>query len=211
MTGIVTSVSEAVEATEGLRERKKRATRDALRKAALAATLERGLADATVGEIADAANVSVRTFFNYFSTKQEAVVGFDPDQPARVRATLLARPQEEGPIAALRAVLVQLAHDVSTDRREWGRRLQAIRANPELIAAHLVSWASVEHALVEAIAERTRTDPRDLYPAVVVSAVTGAYRVAMMRWSYGDCDSDLPQLVGEAIDLLASGLHPPAR
>ena len=200
----------ADEPTTGLRERKKRATRDALRHAALKATLERGLRAVTVEEIAEAANVSVRTFFNYFSSKEEAVVGFDPDQPAIIRDAVIARPDSEEPVIALREVLVGQAAEVVVDRSEWGDRLQAIKENPELFSAHLTAWSSMERALAEAVASRTGLDAdTDLYPTVVASAVASANRVAVRRWKAGPSD-DLPSLVTEAIDLLASGLHPPA-
>ncbi|WP_222432208.1 TetR/AcrR family transcriptional regulator [Leekyejoonella antrihumi] len=203
-------MTETAEPTEGLRERKKRATRDALRTVALEATLERGLRAVTVEEIAAAANVSVRTFFNYFSTKEEAVVGFDPEQPARIRDAVIARPAGEEPVAALRAVLLEHAGQISVDSSDWGDRLQAIKDNPELLAAHLTAWSSMETALAEAIATRTGLDAdRDLYPTLVASAVAMANRVAIRRWKSGPA-ADLPALVTEAVDLLASGLHPPA-
>lgn len=203
-------VSETAEPSEGLRERKKRETRDALRSAALEATLERGLRAVTVEEIAAAANVSVRTFFNYFASKEEAVAGFDPEQPVRLRDAVIARPADEEPVAALRAVLVEEARQISIDRNDWGARLGAIKESPELITAHLSAWSSMERALAEAVSRRTGLDvDQDLYPTLVVSAVATANRVAIHRWKSGS-SADLATLVTEAIDLLASGLHPPA-
>lgn len=203
-------MQETAELGQGLRERKKRETRQALRTAALDAVLERGLRVVTVEEIAAAANVSVRTFFNYFSSKEEAVVGFDPEQPARLREAVIARPAGEEPVSALRVVLLEQAVQISADRDGWGDRFRAIKENPELFTAHLTAWSSMEQALAEAVAARTGLDAgEDLYPILVASTIATANRVAIRRWKSG-ASTDLLALVAEAIDLLASGLHPPA-
>jgi len=65
----------------GLRERKRRATRRAILIAAISVVRERGLEGATVDEIARIADISPRTFFNYFSSKEEAIVGDGPELP----------------------------------------------------------------------------------------------------------------------------------
>jgi AcrR family transcriptional regulator len=59
--------------TEGLRERKKRATREAIAAAAMELFTERGFDAVTVAEVAEAADVSEKTVFNYFPTKEELV------------------------------------------------------------------------------------------------------------------------------------------
>lgn len=65
----------------GLRERKRRATRVAIQKAAIDLATERGIDGVTIEEISHAANVSPRTFFNYFPTKDAAIVGEIPQLP----------------------------------------------------------------------------------------------------------------------------------
>jgi AcrR family transcriptional regulator len=65
----------------GLRERKRLATRRAILLAAITVVRDRGLEAATVDEIARIADVSPRTFFNYFSSKEEAIVGDGPELP----------------------------------------------------------------------------------------------------------------------------------
>ena len=90
--------------TSGLRERKKVATRLALHAAALQLVAERGLEHVSVDDIAERADVSPRTFFNYFPTKDDAVLGLDPDAGRQQVESLLARPAGESPIESLRAV-----------------------------------------------------------------------------------------------------------
>src|SRR5688572_15456599 len=79
----------------GRRERKKLETRRALASAALHLAAERGPDHVTIEDIAETADVSVRTFFNYFSSKEEAIIGWDNDGHAEVAAKLLARPADE--------------------------------------------------------------------------------------------------------------------
>jgi len=88
----------------GLRERKKQETRQGLRSAALRLTAERGLDRVTVEDIAQVADVSVRTFFNYFPSKEEAVIGAEPESMEQIKALISARPVDEEPFLSLHAV-----------------------------------------------------------------------------------------------------------
>ena len=81
----LTSMSPAGEPRASLRERKKLATRRSLRRVAFDLVAERGFAHVTVEDIAEAADVSPRTFFNYFPSKEAALFGTDPDRVAALR------------------------------------------------------------------------------------------------------------------------------
>src|SRR5271165_5864259 len=93
----------------GRRDRKKQATRQALRSAALELVAERGFAHVTIEDIAEAADVATRTFFNYFPSKESAVIGADPERIEELRTSLLTRPLAESPLQALRSVTVEYA------------------------------------------------------------------------------------------------------
>ena len=69
------------DAEPGLRERKRRATRLAIQQAALRIAIEDGLAAVTVDEVSRRADISPRTFFNYFPSKEQAILGDDPTLP----------------------------------------------------------------------------------------------------------------------------------
>jgi len=195
----------------GLRERKKLETRRALERAALALAAEHGFEHVTVERIAAAAGVSARTFFNYFSSKEEALIGFDPDEPERLRAALAARPPHEPPLQSLRAVLSARAAEFAAGHEQWLARRELIRSEPRLLSANMAAWGALERALVEGVAVRIGQDPeRDLYPALVVGASVAAARVALMRWR-SDRRVGLERLLGRAFELLERGLAPPAR
>jgi AcrR family transcriptional regulator len=200
--------------TTGLRERKKLATRTALHSAALRLVAEQGLDRVTVEDIADAADVCTRTFFNYFATKEDALVGSDPQSWARLAERLAAglalRRAGEGPMSALRAVAVGLASDTTPHKDEVSLEMQVIEANPALLARLAGVFVDSEQALTAVVAERTGTDAdRDLYPGLVAAAATAALRAALHRWRSSDFEQPLDQLVDEAFVALAAGLPEP--
>jgi AcrR family transcriptional regulator len=194
----------------GRRARKKAATRRALRSAALHLAAERGLHGVTVEQIAEAADVSVRTFFNYFPSKEAAVVGWDPERLARMRAGLAGRPMIERPLDTLRVVLRDLAVQLAEERDESIVRMQLVNDYPALLPEQLAAYAEFERLLRDAMGERTGTNPqRDFYPALVAAAAVAAFRVAAARWRESPPTASLPALVDEAFTLLAAGLVPP--
>jgi AcrR family transcriptional regulator len=198
----------------GRRDRKKHATRQALRNAALQLVAEKGFANVTVEDIADAADVATRTFFNYFPSKESAVIGADPERVEQMRVSLLARPLEEAPLEALRSVLVEYAaaiaeelDDLGEGRDAWFSRFCVVREDPGLRGAYSAHMAEVERGFVEAVAQRLATDPyHDPYPALVTATALAAARVAALYWSANGGTDSLARLTGAALDNLASGL-----
>ncbi|WP_225753424.1 TetR family transcriptional regulator [Actinotalea sp. Marseille-Q4924] len=194
---------------EGLRERKKRLTRHALRMAALTLVAERGLDAVTAEDVAAAADVSPRTFFNYFASKEEALVGNDPALVAFLREDLVARPPDEEPLEALRAVFLDYADGFRFDREMWSLRLLVIDRNPSLLPALMGATAELERVLAEAVAERVGSPPADPYPALVVAAATAAVRTATRHWGAVDAGPGLVEVITDVFDALARGLTPP--
>lgn len=199
---------ESMEATLGRRERKKQATRQALRHAALRLALERGLDHFTVEEISERADVSPRTFFNYFSCKEDALVGESPEAEEELRQAITARPLGEPPLETLRAVLKEFgAAHTSPEYREDARlRQQLVTAHPSLLPRRLAHYTSLERVLTEELAARTGADPgRDLRPAVLAAVGVTVARLSLQRWTDGG-SRPLSEFIDEAFDLLARGL-----
>jgi AcrR family transcriptional regulator len=196
--------------TSGLRERKKLATRLALHEAALRLVAERGLDSVSVDDITARADVSPRTFFNYFSSKDDAVLGLDPDAMHRQVEALRARPAHESPVEALRAVARGQAEEMAGETEVWPLRLTVIDAHPALVGRLAAAFGESERVMAEAIAERTGTRAAaDVYPTLLAGVAGVAMRTALHRWLATDFTASLPALVDEAWDALRAGLPVP--
>ncbi|GIH93314.1 TetR family transcriptional regulator [Planobispora siamensis] len=194
----------------GRRGRKKLETRAALERAALTLVAERGLAQVTVEDIAGAVDVSSRTFFNYFPSKEDALIGRSPENEAELTEKLAAVPASEPALQALRLVLRSVAELVQEEREQWLLRLRVLEQNPSLLPRLIAGNAEAERCLTAAVAERVGVDPAvDGYPALVTAVASAAFRVAMIRWSAADGVPPLAGLLDEAFDRLAAGLPDP--
>jgi AcrR family transcriptional regulator len=197
-----------------LRERKKLATRRMLRAATLHLVTERGFSQVTVEDIAEAADVSPRTFFNYFPSKEAALFGADPARITALRDGLLQAAPGRPPLDALRLVLGEDARGVaeelgalSGEPATWLRRMKEARADPHLRAAQSAQMTLVERAIADALAQRLGADPeRDPYPALLAAVATGAIRACMHAWAASSGTIPLDQLTDQAFRALADGL-----
>jgi AcrR family transcriptional regulator len=163
---------------DSLRERKKIATREALSAAALRLALQHGPENVRVDEIAEAAGVSPRTYNNYFSSREQAIVAaISAERALRIAAAVRDRPADE-PLAraVVEAVVEQYVAEAEPGSAAFGLLVSA----PALRAEFLGSVAAMEEPLATAIAERSGAD--ELRAAVLAAAVSAAARVAAGRW-----------------------------
>ncbi|MGN9790620.1 TetR/AcrR family transcriptional regulator [Streptomyces sp. OZ13] len=163
----------------GLRERKKQATREALREAALRLAVERGPDQVRVEDIAEAAGVSPRTYNNYFASREQAIVSaVTADREARIAAAVAARPAEVRLADAVtEAVIEQYAN---TGEREH-QALLLIITRTALRDAFLDSTAGIEPPLTAVIAERL-VDAGAHTARVLAASVAAAVRIALEGW-----------------------------
>ena len=199
--------------TTGLRERKKLATRLALHEAALRLVAERGLDAVSVDDIADRADVSPRTFFNYFASKDRRRPRPRPGPRRGSRSTaFLARPADETPVAGA------ARRRTGRRRRRWPRtpelwplRMQVIDAHPALLARLTAGFGEAERVLADADrrahrhAGRRRRLSRRCWPAWPAWPCAPPCTAGSPPTS----PPSLPDLVDEAWDLLAAGLPAP--
>jgi AcrR family transcriptional regulator len=187
----------------GLRERKKQATREALRLAALRLAVLKGWDQVRVEDIAAEAGVSARTFNNYFASKEAALLATAHDRAARMQAALAARPADE-PLWP--AVINAVVHSFATETVDL-RQARRITPTPTLAAEQLKAIMVIERALAEGVARRIGTDiEHDIYPRLVAAAVISATRVALEHWLRTESDLPFPPVLRDALERVAAGL-----
>ena len=172
------------------RERKKRQTRDALVHAALRLFDAKGYEHTTVREITDAVDVSERTFFRYFSSKEDLAVSFVRDATDALLRALATRPAAEPPLTALRNAfresLLELAEDDESPHAEESTYLLVVRlidSTPSLLAAHLRYLHDHDDEIVRLLAQREGVDPEtDLRPRIIAAVFGGLASLATKDW-----------------------------
>ncbi|MEV8517605.1 helix-turn-helix domain-containing protein [Dactylosporangium sp. NPDC051484] len=192
-----------------LRERKKQATREALRAAALHLALERGPENVRVDDIAEAAGVSPRTYNNYFSSREEAIIAaVTAERASRVAAAVAARPAD----VSLADAVIDAVIGQYTDPDDHARNaLLMITSSPALRACYVDTVTAIEGPLAEAIAERC-PDMDQLTAEALAASVGAAAKVAIRQWLQSTSKAaSLPGFVvasGSLPDLTRSALMP---
>ena len=198
----------------GRRDRKKQATRRALRNAALQLVAERGFAHVTVEDIAEAADVATRTFFNYFPSKESAVIGADPERIEEMRASLLrgltGRPSKRCArcSSSTRPRIDEELDDLGEGKEAWFRRFCMVREDPELLGG-----VRRAHRPKSSGASPRRSRSGSARTPITIPTRARRRRPCWLRrespamyWSANGGVDSLARLTGAAIDSLARGL-----
>src|SRR4051794_1584974 len=189
----------------GLRERKKRETRRALNLAALDLVEEKGFAAVTTEEIAARAGVSTRTFFNYFPSKEAAVIGTTPEELESYAAALEAVPHET-PLQSLRRILAGMLAPASIDRELRARRRRILLGEPSLAPALVGNNIRIENALTAALERRLGIPPSGaLEPRITVAVAIAAVRACIEHQQNGG-SGDLESNIDAAFARITVGL-----
>jgi AcrR family transcriptional regulator len=194
-----------VDTTPGRRERKKAATRQALHEAAIRLAVEEGLDRLTVEAIADAADVSRRTFSNYFSNKEEALFHADLVRSRRLTELVRARPATERPWTALERAAEQLITEGDNLDPLWLAQRRLIRGHPSLAAQLVAVYGAAERDLTTEILRRLPEGPDTALRArVLAAAFLNAVRAAIQHW-IDRPDRPLAELVRAALTYARDG------
>ncbi|WP_257902797.1 TetR/AcrR family transcriptional regulator [Saccharothrix obliqua] len=179
----------------GLRERKKTATRMALHEAAVRLALEHGPDRVTVESIADAAEVSRRTFSNYFAGKEEAIFYGDLVRLRRLLELVREQPGDEPPRAVLTTAAERLLAESDRLDPAWVAQRRLLRGHPSLAAHQVAAYAAMERDLTAELADRGLSGLR---ARVLAATFLAALRAATQHWLEHP-DRGLAEWVAEAL------------
>jgi AcrR family transcriptional regulator len=167
------------------RERKKRQTREALIHTALELFDAKGYENTAVREITDAVDVSERTFFRYFASKEDLAMSYVRDARGVMLEALAERPAEEEPLTALRNATHESLEYFSPDddgKPVYLTVTRLIDATPSLLAANL-RYLHEHDDLIGVLARREGVDPdTDPRPRVLAAVFGGLIFVATRDW-----------------------------
>ena len=196
-------------APDGRRERKKTRTRDELVAAATELFANNGYDDTTIEEITDRADVSPRTFFRYFASKEDVLFPKDLEVEPLLRA-LVEQPRSSNDLEAIRdACLAQLPYDEATVRRVLLLK-KAIRSTPALEGRDLALQHEFCDLLAVAVSRRNGLEHPDDHSQMVAALAQVVIRLAFDRWADTDGQEDLATLLRHRFDLVDK-ISAPAR
>lgn len=203
-------------AETGLRERKKQRTREALIAAAFDLFARKGFEATTVEEIADAVEVSSRTFFRYFASKEDVALSPTEDLLATLLDTLAARPAAEPALTALRRAAVEVLRDAETgtngfDKARFHCAQTMMAASPTLYARSFERATAIQDELVGAVADRMGVDPAtDLRPHLVAGVMLCGVRSGAESYLAARPGESLAEVFDRACAMLADGIDYPS-
>ena len=188
----------------GLRERKKLRTRALIQKEAIRLFLERGFEATTIEEIAEAAEISPSTFFNYFPTKEEVVLQDELDP--LILAAFNAQPEGTHPIRALRDSMKTVFGQLTAEQDNVMRqRISLMSSTPALRSAMLTQFADLVDQIAELIAGRVGREPTDFAIRNLAGALLGVMMSALLIAS-SDPKADMIDVADRAMAHLEAGL-----
>ncbi|GAA1739160.1 TetR/AcrR family transcriptional regulator [Luedemannella helvata] len=190
-----------METVPTLRDRKKAATSEALHRAAMRLAKEHGLDQVTVEAIAEAANVSRRTFSNYFANKEDALLYGYRASIDRMLAEVRERPAAEPAWQALRASAPVMYEAMAEADPEGIARWRMMRTHPTLLAAHMALHARFEADLAAELANRT-DDP--LAARLMATAYLATIRISAQYWLEHPQAGTLIEVINQALDRMGA-------
>ncbi|WP_166790531.1 TetR/AcrR family transcriptional regulator [Cryobacterium tagatosivorans] len=196
---------------DGLRARKREATRSTIEKYAIALALEHGYDHVTVDMICEAAMVSQRTFFNYFGSKERVILGPTPSMTTDAEVARFVRARGPDVVFDLVASISAALIDDPADQELMRSRFLLITNTPELMARQMEWVTAQEERLVALVLERFRAEGRseqatpDLADEarMVVALALSVLRFALLKL-FGEPTTESPEaILRHSADLVA--------
>jgi AcrR family transcriptional regulator len=183
-----------------LRERKKDATRQALHEAVLRLAVDRGWDAVTVEAVADQANVSRRTFSNYFANKEEALFHGDLQRIERLLSQFRARPRSEPAWRALTATAASQYADLDEIDPKWMAQMRLVRMHPALLAQQVATQLTLEEELATEIAARSpAADDAEMRARVMAATFLATIRTVVVLWTTQDRNERLSTAINAGL------------
>jgi AcrR family transcriptional regulator len=196
----------------GLRERKRAETRDRLETAAVTLTLRDGLEHATLDAICIAADVSTRTFFNYFDSKEDAVLGLrDSAITEETAAAVIAEHEGADVVELTIRLMFRVLSPSITSSKLFKSRMKILKQHPQLLGRMATQFQRMTEQLTNAIRPVFAAAPgfRDDSPAeselsaeVMLSLCSGAARAAVKEWATSGNKAPIEAVEERAIALV---------
>jgi AcrR family transcriptional regulator len=178
--------------------RKRRAIRGELSEVALRLLTDRQFDSLTIDEIAAEAGVSRRTFFRYFTSKEDVVFAFLDQWAVRLAADIIARPADEDPVAAVQNSFRQLT--AAYDDRALAL-VRLVRETPSLQQQERINREHLRISVVNALATRLGLDvERDMRPQILATIAFAPLDAAMFSWFGNRSSEEVGHLLDEALE-----------
>jgi AcrR family transcriptional regulator len=182
----------------GLRERKKQRTRETIARAAHELFAERGYHATTLPDIAEAADVSTRTIFAYFPSKEDILFSKFAEMKDALTRALAERPEGKDALETVRDFILS-AHEA--EKTELDQRLHHCVESDETLRSHLrARIAQLEELIAPAIAKDLGAPEDDFRPQVVAASLTAAFNLLLERDGGPQSELHSPEEVAARID-----------
>lgn len=188
----------------GLRERKKQLAQSAIEEAALQLFQQRGYEHTSIQDIADAVMMSPRTFFRYFSSKEDVLFGpMRTLQEEGLRALRDVAPSASAH-AALRTIFIHLARAYQQQRATFLVRYQVALHAPSIASMYLYALTEAEPAYCDALCAHLESSADREQTRFLVAVYMSALRVGIEQWLEREARDDLVSLVTHHLDYLSA-------
>lgn len=191
----------------GLRERKRLETRSRLEIAAIELVACNGLEETTVEAISERANVSTRTFFNYFESKEEAILGlYHFNINDDMVASHLDSHRDAGLIESIVALMIDTFGQALTDPALYKKRKKIIRQYPQLLERQINQTVHVSKQLMTVIQDLAKTEKglqvSEAQAEVIVALCVSGVRISIREWVEANGKVSLPKLKERTIQII---------
>ncbi|MFS8111410.1 TetR family transcriptional regulator [Rhizobium jaguaris] len=194
------------ELKEGRRERKRRQTRERIEAVALTLFLERGFDGTTIEDITEAADVSKRSFFDYFPSKEEVVFAWQDSFSDELADAIAVQPKDASIVEVIEGALTSALLAASADPQRLAIAA-LIRDTPTLCARDQLKYAKLEGKLTDALLARSGGGEEERFRLRLLSAiVVSTLRIGGERWSEGRQELSLQDFAHRVFEQLWTAL-----